>query len=105
DPLTRTQLARHLERGPGNGARRHPHEQPLLACEPARERECILLPRRNHAIDDRAVEVVGDEAWAHPLKLVLAALSAAQHRRARRLHRYHLDRRVALLQETTHARD
>src|SRR6185437_9097981 len=51
------------------------------------------------------VEVVGNEAGTHALKLVLAALAAAEHGRARGFHRDHLDVPVPLLEKAAYTAD
>src|SRR4051812_5365289 len=103
--MTRAELSRDLQRRPRDRAARHPDEEAFLARETARERKRVLLPRFHDAIDDAPIEVGGNEAGTHALKLMLTALFARQHRRPRRLDRDDENVGATLLQKTTDAAD
>ncbi len=94
----------------GGRAARDAAEHPLLASQPAGCLERILVADRDHVVDDRDVEHVGDESRTDALNLVragperLLSPQLADHRRVDRLDRDDLNRRLAALQHLAAAR-
>ena len=71
------------------GAGREPDQQALAAGAQLRHVEGVVVGHRDHLVDHRAVEHLGDEPGTDPLDLVGPGLAARQHRGGGGLDRDH----------------
>ncbi len=75
DALARPEIAAHLHRRPHRGARRAAAQEALLPDQLARGQERVAIVGLDPAVDQPAIEHVGDEVVADALDLVAADLA------------------------------
>src|SRR5213078_1515495 len=78
------------------------HQQPLLACEPSRPPDRVLVADHDDPIDDAPVQDAGHEGRADPLDRVGPRPAAREDRRLRRLDGDHAHARKLLLEHLAH---
>src|SRR5262249_49460551 len=89
---------RDAQRGMHVRARRWTDVSAFLARKPRRHPFSFDVRDRDHLVDLRAVQDLGDEAGPEPLDRVQPGLTAAQHRARLRLDRIDLERQPARAQ-------
>src|SRR5437588_763076 len=103
--LSRAEALRHLERRPAVRSGRDAEQHAFLARQPPRELRGVLIGDRDDLVDDLEVEILGHEARADALNLVIARLSPGDHWRRRRLDRDDARAGTLLLQHLPDAGD
>src|SRR5712692_1867250 len=103
DELGRAQFCGHGARGEGGGAGRDADQQPLLAREPPRPRERVLVAHLDDPVDDGAIQHPRDERRPDALDRVRASLAAGEHGRLRRLDGDDAHARHLRLEDLAHA--